>query len=101
MLGEPELAAETLAGHVGTWAPGQERDHAVALTRWLRALAASGDCETALEHCDGVLRAYERAPSVRSRSALHAITTMRPVRDKLHHGELRRTITGTIEGTRS
>lgn len=101
ILGEPESAAETLAGHVQAWAPGQERDHAVALTRWLHALAASGDCQTALEQCDGVLRAYEMAPSIRSRSALHAITAMRPVGAKLHHAELRRKIAGTLEGTRS
>lgn len=100
-LGDPEIAAETLAGHVQTWALGQERDHAVALTRWLRALAASGDCQTALEECDGVLRAYEMAPSVRSRSALQTITAMRPVGDKLHHAELRRKIGGTLEGTRN
>jgi transcriptional regulator with XRE-family HTH domain len=100
-LGEPDIAAETLTGHVQTWAPGQERDHAVALTRWLRALVATGDCETALDQCDGVLRAYERAPSIRSRSALQAIPTMRPVGNKVHHGELRRKIAGTIEGTRS
>lgn len=101
ILGEPELAAETLAGHVSTWAPGQERDHAVALTRWLRALAASGECQAALDQCDGVLLAYERAPSVRSRSALQAITAMRPVGDKVHHAELRRKIAGTIERMRS
>ena len=62
ILGEPESAAETLAGHIQAWAPGQERDHAVALTRWLQPLAASGDCQTALEQCDGVLRAYETGP---------------------------------------
>jgi hypothetical protein len=101
ILREPEIAAETLAGHVQTWAPGQERDHAVALTRWLRALAASGDCQTALDQCDVVLGAYERAPSVRSRSALQAITTMRPVSDKLQHAALRGKIVDTIEGMRS
>lgn len=101
ILGEPESAAETLAEHVQTWAPGQERDHAVALTRWLHALAASGDCQTALDRCDGILRAYEMAPSVRSRSALQAITAMRPVGDKLHHAELRSKIAGTLEGMRN
>ena len=100
-LGEPEIAAEALASRVHSWARGQERDHAVALSRWLRALAASGDCQGALEQCDRVLRAYEMAPSIRSRSALRAITAMRPVRDKLHHGELRRKIAGTLEGTRN
>ena len=100
-LGEPEIAAETLAAHVQKWAPGQERDHAVALARWLRALAASGDCQSALDQCDGVLRAYERAPSFRSRSALQAITALRPVGPKLHHAELRRKIVGTLDGMRS
>lgn len=100
-LGEPEMAVEALASHISTWAPGQERDHAVALARWLRALAASGDCQTALDHCDAVLEAYERAPSVRSRSALQVITSMRPVGDKVRHGELRGKIAGTIDGTRS
>jgi transcriptional regulator with XRE-family HTH domain len=101
VLGEPEGAADALAGHVLRWAPGQERDHAVALTRWLQALAASGDCQTALDHCDDVLLAYERAPSIRSRSALHAIVRMRPFGDQLHHTALRRRIAATIEGTRS
>ena len=101
ILGEPEVAAETLAGHVRAWAPGQERDHGVALARWLRALAASGDCQTALDHCDDVLLAYERAPSVRSRTALQAIMRMRPAGDQLHHTALRRRIGTTIEGTRS
>ena len=99
VLGDPDGAAATLAEHVQTWAPGQERDHAVALARWLQALASSGDCRTALDHCDGVLLAYERAPSVRSRSALQAITRMRPVGDQLHHTALRRRIAATIEGT--
>lgn len=101
ILGEPEVAAETLSGHVQAWAPGQERDHAVALGRWLHALAASGDCQTALDHCDAVLLAYERAPSVRSRSAFQAIMRMRPVGDQLHHTALRRRIAATIEGNRS
>ena len=101
ILGEPEVAAESLAGHIRQWAPGQERDHAVALARWLHALAASGDCQTALDHCDDVLLAYERAPSVRSRSALQAIMRMRPVGDQLQHTALRRRIAATIEGTRS
>jgi hypothetical protein len=101
VLGEPEGAADALADHVLKWAPGQERDHAVALTRWLQALAGSGDSQTALDHCDNVLLAYERAPSIRSRSALHAIVRMRPVGDQVHHTALRRRIAATIEGTRS
>jgi transcriptional regulator with XRE-family HTH domain len=101
VLGEPEVAVEALARHVQAWAPGQERDHGVALARWLHALAASGECQTAFDHCDDVLLAYERAPSVRSRSALHAIMRMRPVGDQLHHAALRRRIAVTIEGTRS
>jgi transcriptional regulator with XRE-family HTH domain len=52
VLAEPERAAATLAEHVHTWAAGQERDHAVALARWLHALAASGDCRTALDHSE-------------------------------------------------
>jgi hypothetical protein len=101
ILGEPEVAAETLAGHVQAWAPGQERDHGVALARWLQALAAIGDSQTALDHCDDVLLAYKRAPSVRSRTALQAIMRMRPAGDQLHHTALRRRIGATIEGTRS
>lgn len=101
ILGQPEAAAETLADHGRTWAPGQERDHAVALTRWLQALAASGDFQTALDHCDDVLLAYKRAPSVRSRSALHAVMRMRGGGDQLHHTALGRRIAATIEGTRS
>jgi len=100
LLGEPESAAATLAGHIESWAPGQERDHAVALARWLRALTMTGDTQGALGQADLVLQAYERAPSVRSRSALQAITRMRPAGDEIHHTALRRRIAGTIEGTR-
>ena len=99
ILGQPEAAAETLADHVQGWAPGQERDYAVALARWLQALAASGDCQTALDRCDEALLAYERAPSVRSRSALQAIMKLRPVGDG-HLTALRSKIGATIEGTR-
>ncbi|MGH2557256.1 MAG: helix-turn-helix domain-containing protein [Actinomycetota bacterium] len=100
LLGEAGSAAATLAGHIERWAPGQERDHAVALARWLQALTMSGDVQSALEQTDLVLRAYERAPSVRSRSALQAITRMRPVGDEIHHTALRRRIAVTIDGTR-
>jgi len=100
VLDEPESAAATLAGHINNWAPGQERDHAVALSRWLQALAMSGEARTALEHCEQVLLAYGRAPSVRSRSALQAVARMRPVGDEIHHTALRRRIAVTIEGTR-
>jgi transcriptional regulator with XRE-family HTH domain len=100
VLGEPESAREALAGHINEWAPGQERDHAVALARWLQTLAMSGDPQTAFEHADVVLQAYERAPSVRSRSALQAVARMRPVGDQIHHTALRRRIAATIEGTR-
>jgi hypothetical protein len=101
VLAEPERAAAILAEHVHTWAAGQERDHAVALARWLHALAASGDCRTALDHSGEALLAYGRAPSVRSRSALQAIIRMRPVGDRLHHIALRGRIAATIEGTTS
>ena len=100
VLGEPGSAAATLAGYIESWAPGQERDHAVALARWLQAMTMSGDPQAALGHADLVLRAYERAPSIRSRTALQAITRMRPVGDQIHHTALRRRIAVTIEGTR-
>lgn len=43
MLGEAQAAATLLAEHGLTPVPGQERDHAVALARWLQALVGSGD----------------------------------------------------------
>ncbi|MGH9071505.1 MAG: helix-turn-helix transcriptional regulator [Acidimicrobiales bacterium] len=52
--------------------PGQERDHAVALARWLQALVDSGDHRSAAEHTVRILMAYQRAPSQRARLALRA-----------------------------
>jgi hypothetical protein len=100
LLEEAELAAATLSDHIQTWAAGQERDHAVALARWLQAVAASGDYRTALDGYERVITAYQRAPSVRSYAALSAITKKRDARDQLHNAALRNRIAAAIEGTR-
>ena len=100
VLDKPERAIAVLADHIGRWSDGQERDHAVALCRWLRALAAVGDHTTALEHCDAVVAAYLRAPSMHAKAALHAITGRRKNTDPLPKVELQRRITTALEGTR-
>jgi hypothetical protein len=100
LLEQPEPAVAALSDHIGAWMDGQERDHAVALARWLRAVAASGDYRTAMDGCERVITAYQRAPSVRSYAALHAITKMRDARDQLHNTALRNRIAVAIEGTR-
>lgn len=100
VLEQPEQAAALLAGHIDRWAEGQERDHAVALCRWLRALAASGDYTTALAQCENVLVSYHRAPSMHAKTALRAITALRDHTDRLPNAELRRRITTALEGTR-
>jgi transcriptional regulator with XRE-family HTH domain len=100
VLGQPAQAVDALADHLSRWAHGQERDHAVALCRWLRALAASGDYTTALDHCESVLVAYRRAPSMHAKSALHAITACYDDTERLPNRELRHRITTALEGTR-
>jgi len=100
VLGRPEAAVEALAPHVEGWIEGQERDHAVALCRWLRALAAIGDYTTALDHIDTVLASYRRAPSMHAKTALRAITAHPDNADQLPATELRRRLITALEGTR-
>jgi hypothetical protein len=99
VLEQPEDAASLLADHIDGW-EGQERDHAVALCRWLRALAASRDYSTALDHCETVLVSYRRAPSMRAKTALRAVAAHRGKNDPLPKTELQRHITTALEGTR-
>ncbi len=77
VLGEAEAAAILLADRGLTLVPGQERDHAVALARWLQALVDSGDHRTAGEHTVRILMDYQRAPSQRARLALRAVLDRR------------------------
>ncbi len=100
VLDEPERAVSALADYVASWAPGQERDHAVALARWLHALAASGDLGTALDQCEHVLVAFQRAPSVRSRAALRAIMSLREQRGQVAGTTLRQRIATALGGVR-
>jgi hypothetical protein len=100
VLGEPERAVSALTDYVGAWAPGQERDHAVALARWLHALAASGDLAMALDECEPVLVAFQRAPSVRSRTALRAIMSMREARGQAPGTTLHQRIAAALGGVR-
>lgn len=100
VLSRPEEAATILAEHVTRWETGQERDHAVALCRLLQALAMTGDFATALDHCDLVIAAYRRAPSVRAKEALYAITTHHRDRRLLPSAELRHRIAEALEGAR-
>lgn len=100
VLGEPERAVSALTEYVGAWAPGQERDHAVALARWLQALAASGDLAIALDDCERVLVAFQRAPSVRSRAALRAIMSMSEARGQPPGTTLRQRIAAALGGVR-
>lgn len=99
VLGRPEDATALLAGHVASWADGQERDHAVARCRLAHALAAAGDHLGALDALDDALTAYRRAPSVRARTALYAITTLDGGPDRLHRTTLRRRVLNVLEGT--
>lgn len=100
VLGEPDRAVSALTEYIGAWAPGQERDHAVALTRWLQALAASGDLTMAFDECEPVLVAFHRAPSVRSRAALRAIMSMREERAQPPGTTLRQRIAAALGGVR-
>ncbi len=76
VLEDPASAADILAEHIDTGAePGQERDYAVAICRWLQAAAAAGDTRTALDRCEEAITAYQRAPSMRAKTALYAIVS--------------------------
>lgn len=96
VLDRPAEAADVLAEHLGSFSETQGRDHGVALSRWLQALATQGDLDMALDHCDAAFAAYLRAPSVRASGALRAIVaqpaTTQPARD------LHRRVTALLEG---
>ncbi len=77
VLGEAQAAATLLDDQGLVLVPGQERDHAVALARWLRALVDSADHRTAAEHTVRILMAYQRAPSQRARLALRSVLARR------------------------
>lgn len=96
LLGEAEAAATLLADQGLTPVPGQERDHAVALARWLQALVDSGDHRSAGEHTVRILMAYQRAPSQRARLALRAALDRRDGGKELR--ELQNHIARVLDG---
>jgi transcriptional regulator with XRE-family HTH domain len=83
VLKEAGAAADLLADHGLELMPGQERDHGVAMARWLYALVACGDYKCAAEHCHEVATAYLRAPSQRAKMALRAVMLQRDANTQL------------------
>lgn len=69
-------AVELLTSHVQAWPAGQQRDHAVARTRLLRALIAVKDYASAIEHTAAAVKSYQAAPSARARQELRLIRTL-------------------------
>ena len=100
VLERPEEAAAILGEHLSEWVPGQERDHAVALCRWLQALTDAEDFQTALDQSEEVIADYRRAPSVRASQALAAIISRHRTRRVPAVIELRHRITQALQGAR-
>jgi transcriptional regulator with XRE-family HTH domain len=83
VFNEAGSAADLLADQGLEPLPGQERDHGVAMARWLQALVACGDYASAAEHWHDVAMAYLRAPSARSNTALRAVISLRDANTQL------------------
>lgn len=66
-LRRADEAAGRLAEHLHQWPDGQQRDHAVAQLRYIRALTVLGDYSTAVQQVDDALRAWHATPSARAR----------------------------------
>lgn len=73
MTGQADQAVQLLTPHLDHWPAVQQRDHAVAALRLLRALCAVGDYHAAIDHCDEALRSWRVAPSNRALTELRLI----------------------------
>lgn len=79
-LRRADEAAERLAEHLDQWPDGQQRDHAVARLRYLRALVVLGDYSTAADQLDGTLLAWRATPSARAQHEISLLAKV--VRDR-------------------
>lgn len=72
-LKRADEAAEQLLAHLPSWPDGQQRDHAVAQLRLVRALSTAGDYSTAIDYVDDAIRAWQATPSARARRELQLL----------------------------
>lgn len=72
-LKRADEAAEELIAHLPNWPDRQQRDHAVAQLRLVRALSTAGDYSTAIDYADDAIRAWEATPSARARLELQLL----------------------------
>lgn len=101
-LDKTDQAIDALTVHVRTWPDGQQRDHAVAHLRLLRALAQARDYTQALAHTVPAVEAYRAAPSERGRRELRLLRTLLTDRARSNRDlpmtELRKRISTALQG---
>jgi len=102
VAGEHEAAIELLTPHMTRWPGAQQRDHAVAALRLLRAHCTASDYRSALSRCEHAISAWRVAPSARARNELRLVRKLLHDRARSDRGlpitELRRRIDAAIAG---